>query len=188
MPIVTRPPGGNILKYPTNLPAYHPPTQAALDDGGSPPPTSPAQRSSNLNPSLAFQATNNRLYTTHRLPHPAGSVPADAVPVPTFPRARRRQEVGSAAEPARGHRLPRPPDGKPPDTYLPWGRGAHQAMFPPVDHATLQNNPGFAALYTTLTTAVLRPDGATKNDAAASHRTTTREVCSFISVHLSINP
>ena len=49
-------------------------------------------------------------------------------------------------------------------------------MFPPVDDAVLQNNPDFAALYKTLTTAVLNPDGSTKNDAAAKERNAVQEV------------
>ncbi|KAK0740046.1 hypothetical protein B0T18DRAFT_439908 [Schizothecium vesticola] len=48
-------------------------------------------------------------------------------------------------------------------------------MFPPVDDAVLQNNPDFAALYKTLTTAVLNPDGSTKNDAAAKERDAVQE-------------
>lgn len=49
-------------------------------------------------------------------------------------------------------------------------------MFPPVDDAVLQNNPDFAALYKTLTTVVLNPDGSTKNDAAAKERDAVQEV------------
>ncbi|POS69755.1 hypothetical protein DHEL01_v211853 [Diaporthe helianthi] len=37
-------------------------------------------------------------------------------------------------------------------------------MLPPVEDAVLQNNPGFAALYSTLSTAILNPDGTTKDD------------------------
>ncbi|TDZ38497.1 Uncharacterized protein C8035_v004811 [Colletotrichum spinosum] len=35
-------------------------------------------------------------------------------------------------------------------------------MLPPVEHAVLQNNPDFAALHHTLTTAILNPDGSSK--------------------------
>ena len=49
-------------------------------------------------------------------------------------------------------------------------------MLPPVDDAVLQNNPDFAALYKTLTTAILNPDGSTKNDPAAKERNAVREV------------
>lgn len=49
-------------------------------------------------------------------------------------------------------------------------------MFPPVDDAVLQNNPDFAALYKTLTTVVLNPDGSTKNDAAAKERDAVQKV------------
>lgn len=51
-------------------------------------------------------------------------------------------------------------------------------MFPPVNDAVLQNNPDFAALYKTLTTVVLNPDGSTKNDAAAKERDAVQEVSS----------
>ncbi|CAN8103879.1 unnamed protein product [Discula destructiva] len=37
-------------------------------------------------------------------------------------------------------------------------------MLPPVEDSVLQNNPDFAALYGTLTTAILNPDGTTKDD------------------------
>ncbi|KUI61794.1 hypothetical protein VP1G_08943 [Cytospora mali] len=37
-------------------------------------------------------------------------------------------------------------------------------MFPPVEDAVLQNNPQFAALYGALTSAILNPDGTTKDD------------------------
>ena len=50
-------------------------------------------------------------------------------------------------------------------------------MFPPVDDTVLRNNPDFAALYSTLTTAILNPDGSTKDDPAAEERRAVREVC-----------
>ncbi|KAL1855354.1 hypothetical protein Daus18300_011072 [Diaporthe australafricana] len=43
-------------------------------------------------------------------------------------------------------------------------------MLPPVEEAVLQNNPEFAALYSTLTTAVLNPDGTTKDDKSQAAR------------------
>lgn len=49
-------------------------------------------------------------------------------------------------------------------------------MLPPVEDAVLQNNPDFAALYATLTTVILSPDGSTKNDPAAKERDAVREV------------
>jgi len=51
-------------------------------------------------------------------------------------------------------------------------------MLPPVEEAVLQNNPDFAALYSTLTTAVLNPDGTTKDDKSiiARQRDAVREV------------
>lgn len=49
-------------------------------------------------------------------------------------------------------------------------------MLPPVEDAVLQNNPDFAALYTTLTTVILNPDASTKNDPAAKERNAAREV------------
>lgn len=51
-------------------------------------------------------------------------------------------------------------------------------MLPPVEEAVLQNNPEFAALYSTLTTAVLNPDGTTKDDKSntARQRDAVREV------------
>ncbi|KAK0706146.1 hypothetical protein B0T26DRAFT_755675 [Lasiosphaeria miniovina] len=48
-------------------------------------------------------------------------------------------------------------------------------MLPPVDDAVLQSNPNFAALYSTLTTVVLNPDGSSKNDAAAKESATVKE-------------
>jgi hypothetical protein len=50
-------------------------------------------------------------------------------------------------------------------------------MLPPVDKAVLQNNPQFAALYNTLTTVILNPDGSTKHDPASKEREATRKVC-----------
>lgn len=51
-------------------------------------------------------------------------------------------------------------------------------MLPPVEGAVLQNNPEFAALYSTLTTAILNPDGTTKDDKShvAKERGAVREV------------
>ncbi|KAB5583479.1 hypothetical protein GE09DRAFT_302954 [Coniochaeta sp. 2T2.1] len=48
-------------------------------------------------------------------------------------------------------------------------------MLPPVDDAVLQNNPDFATLYNTLTTAVLNPNGSTKNDPARKEREAVRD-------------
>lgn len=49
-------------------------------------------------------------------------------------------------------------------------------MLPPIDDAVLQNNPEFATLYNTLTTAVLNDDGSTINDPSSKERDATREV------------
>ena len=49
-------------------------------------------------------------------------------------------------------------------------------MIPPIDEAILRNNPDFAALYTTLTTVILNPDGSTKADLGAKERDRVREV------------
>jgi len=49
-------------------------------------------------------------------------------------------------------------------------------MFPPVEDGVFQHNPEFAALYKTLTTAILNPDGSTKNDPAVKERKAVREV------------
>lgn len=51
-------------------------------------------------------------------------------------------------------------------------------MLPPVEEAVLQSNPEFAALYSTLTTAILNADGTTKDDKsqAARERDAVREV------------
>jgi len=49
-------------------------------------------------------------------------------------------------------------------------------MLPPVDDAVLQNNPEFAAVYSTLTTVILNPNGSTKNEPAAKERDAIREV------------
>lgn len=51
-------------------------------------------------------------------------------------------------------------------------------MLPPVEEAVLQNNPEFAALYSTLTTAILNSDGTTKDDKShvARERGAVREV------------
>ncbi|KAK0705478.1 hypothetical protein B0H67DRAFT_649805 [Lasiosphaeris hirsuta] len=48
-------------------------------------------------------------------------------------------------------------------------------MLPPVEDSVLQSNPDFAALYKTLTTAILNPDGSTKNDPATKERNAVRE-------------
>lgn len=58
---------------------------------------------------------------------------------------------------------------------------AFYTMLPPVEEAVLQNNPEFAALYSTLTTAVLNPDGTTKDDKSniARQRDAVREVHSI---------
>ena len=53
-------------------------------------------------------------------------------------------------------------------------------MFPPVEDAVFQHNPEFAALYKTLTTAILNPDGSTKNDPAAKERNAVRAVCAYL--------
>lgn len=49
-------------------------------------------------------------------------------------------------------------------------------MFPPVDDQVLGDNPGFAKLYSLLTTVILNPDGTTKHDAEATQRAAVREV------------
>lgn len=49
-------------------------------------------------------------------------------------------------------------------------------MLPPIDQSVLQNNPEFASLYHTLTTAILNPDGSTKNDTLQKEREAVREV------------
>ncbi|KUI73614.1 hypothetical protein VM1G_09211 [Cytospora mali] len=43
-------------------------------------------------------------------------------------------------------------------------------MFPLVEDSVLQNNPQFAALYGTLTSAILNPDGTTKDDQSRAVR------------------
>ncbi|KAK4163051.1 hypothetical protein QBC43DRAFT_320461 [Cladorrhinum sp. PSN259] len=48
-------------------------------------------------------------------------------------------------------------------------------MIPPVEDSILQNNPQFAALYTTLTTVILNPDGSTRKDPAAKKRAAVRK-------------
>jgi hypothetical protein len=48
-------------------------------------------------------------------------------------------------------------------------------MFPPVEEAVLKNNPDFATLYKTLTTAILNPNGSTKSEPAAKERDAIRE-------------
>ncbi|KAF4776308.1 hypothetical protein HER10_EVM0005197 [Colletotrichum scovillei] len=42
-------------------------------------------------------------------------------------------------------------------------------MLPPVEASVLQNNPEFAALHHTLTTAILNPDGSTRKPATKEH-------------------
>ncbi|PTB70091.1 hypothetical protein BBK36DRAFT_1084108, partial [Trichoderma citrinoviride] len=44
------------------------------------------------------------------------------------------------------------------------------AMFPPVEQKMLQSNPDFAKLYRVITTAILNPDGSTREDAEAKDR------------------
>lgn len=55
-------------------------------------------------------------------------------------------------------------------------------MLPPVEHSVLESNPDFAALYSTLTTAILNPDGTTKDDQtrAAREREAVRKVVSLV--------
>ncbi|KAI1343651.1 hypothetical protein F5Y15DRAFT_426248 [Xylariaceae sp. FL0016] len=48
-------------------------------------------------------------------------------------------------------------------------------MLPPADVAVFQNNPKFEALYKTLTTSILNPDGSTKNDPGAKKRDAVKE-------------
>lgn len=43
-------------------------------------------------------------------------------------------------------------------------------MFPPLEQKMLQSNPDFAKLYRVITTAILNPDGSTKEDAEAKDR------------------
>ncbi|KAM0254662.1 hypothetical protein ACHAQJ_006572 [Trichoderma viride] len=43
-------------------------------------------------------------------------------------------------------------------------------MFPPVEQKILQSNPEFAKLHRIITTAILNPDGSTKEDAEAKDR------------------
>ncbi|KAH6604947.1 hypothetical protein Trco_006654 [Trichoderma cornu-damae] len=43
-------------------------------------------------------------------------------------------------------------------------------MFPPVEQKVLQSNPEFAKLYRIITTAILNPDGSTKEDVEAKDR------------------
>lgn len=53
-------------------------------------------------------------------------------------------------------------------------------MLPPVEDSVLHSNPDFAALYSTLTTAILNADGTTKDDKsrAARERDAVRKVAS----------
>ncbi|KAL7929133.1 hypothetical protein V8C35DRAFT_316319 [Trichoderma chlorosporum] len=48
-------------------------------------------------------------------------------------------------------------------------------MFPPVDQKILQSNPEFAKLYRIITTAILNPDGSTKEDDEAKDRATVQK-------------
>ncbi|TLS23035.1 uncharacterized protein PpBr36_06127 [Pyricularia pennisetigena] len=48
-------------------------------------------------------------------------------------------------------------------------------MIPPVEDAVLQENPEFATLYNTLTTAILNPDGSSKNDPSSKERQATQQ-------------
>ncbi|ERS97628.1 hypothetical protein HMPREF1624_05799 [Sporothrix schenckii ATCC 58251] len=48
-------------------------------------------------------------------------------------------------------------------------------MLPPVDEAVLRNNPDFAALYKTLTTVILNPDGSTKAHVNAKEQAAVKE-------------
>lgn len=49
-------------------------------------------------------------------------------------------------------------------------------MFPPVEQKILQSNPEFAKLYRIITTAILNPDGSTKEDDEAKDRATVQKV------------
>lgn len=49
-------------------------------------------------------------------------------------------------------------------------------MLPPVKDAVLVANPNFAALYKTLTTRILEPDGSTQKDLAQAERAANAEV------------
>ncbi|KAK4186500.1 hypothetical protein QBC35DRAFT_475386 [Podospora australis] len=48
-------------------------------------------------------------------------------------------------------------------------------MIPPVEDSVLQDNPEFAALYTTLTSVILNPDGSTRKDPAAKKRAAVKK-------------
>ncbi|KAK4656377.1 hypothetical protein QC762_311300 [Podospora pseudocomata] len=48
-------------------------------------------------------------------------------------------------------------------------------MIPPIDDLVLQQNPEFAALYTTLTTVILNPDASTRKDPKAKKRAAVRK-------------
>ena len=63
-------------------------------------------------------------------------------------------------------------------------------MHPPVDEAVLKNNPQFAGLYKTLTTAILNTNCSTKNDPAHKEREAMREVplTSCIPLHPDTDP
>lgn len=49
-------------------------------------------------------------------------------------------------------------------------------MFPPVEQKILQSNPEFAKLYRVITTAILNPDGSTKDDDEAKDRAAVQKV------------
>ncbi len=55
-------------------------------------------------------------------------------------------------------------------------------MLPPIEELVLQNNPEFTALYNTLATVVLNPNGSTKNDPASKERDAVREVASSVAL------
>ncbi|KAJ0322814.1 hypothetical protein COL5a_008641 [Colletotrichum fioriniae] len=52
-------------------------------------------------------------------------------------------------------------------------------MLPPVEASVLQNNPEFAALHHTLTTAILNPDGSTKKPATKEHDAIQNELADY---------
>jgi hypothetical protein len=54
--------------------------------------------------------------------------------------------------------------------------GAVESMFPPLEQKMLQSNPDFAKLYRVITTAILNPDGSTKEDAEAKDRAAVQKV------------
>lgn len=68
------------------------------------------------------------------------------------------------------------PKKRPSSVYTPSSRMIGINMFPPIENAVLQSNPDFAALYGTLTTALLNGNGSTKDDPAAKERIAVQEV------------